>query len=308
MRFALVGADTPEHELTCTHWSGLKQAMDILKSKDSTFEWAFFSCRENKGFTKQIIDWRPDIVVYGLIDMAINNEARQIIRDGLPNATICFWYADLRNGATGQIETDLSKTVDKMFLSNDGQKEFIKKHFNMEDVTYVGQAVQPIPKPQIADKAKTRFLFIGAKSDRPGFKERCDLITELERTQGLRVVNGNLPSERSKIYQAMPKLYSSAQFSLDISHFWDIEKYTSNRFWVIPGFWGFALTKRFPGHEDLYPESVRVYWDTIEELQEKMKYYSEHESERLDMIKKGWQHTVDNHTYVHRLQKILSMV
>lgn len=305
MRFALVGADDAPHELTCTHWSGLKQALDIIKKEKKDFEWGFFSCRGDKEYTDKIIAFEPDIIVYGLIDMAINHADREKIRKGCPNAHIIFWYTDFRNSTTNQIEADLKGTVDQMYLSNDGQKEFTKKHFNMDKVSYLGQAVMPTDAPVYSPKAATRFLFIGGKSDRPGFKERMEIIVELERTQGLTVVNGGMPSERAKIYTAMPRLYGSAEFTLDISHFWDTEKYTSNRFWVIPGFWGFALTKRFPGHEDLYPESVRVYWDTIPELVEKMQYYEKHPEERLEMIKKGWEWTKNHHTYIHRIKHII---
>jgi hypothetical protein len=306
MRFLLVGASDLPHERACTHWTGLKIALQRMESP--TFTSKFVSCRGDDGYAKKIIAWKPDVVVYNLLDMAKNHEDRERIRTALPDATICFWYADLRNEKTGQVEVDLSKTVDKMFITNDGQQEFVKKHFNMATVDFLPQAVEPTDTPQFSRKAERDFLFIGCKSNNPGFNERKEIIETLEKEDGLFVLNGNTPDERASVYLAMPKLYSSAYFSLDISHFWDIEKYTSNRYWVIPGFWGFALTKRFPGHEDLYPESVRVYWDTLDELRDKMKFYKKNPKEREQMILKGWEHTKNNHTYTHRLQSLLSML
>lgn len=301
MRIALVGAKQPIHETTCTHWSGLRKTLAKMPH-----EWQMFCCRYELDFEQHIIDYKPDLVIYGLIDMAEKQESREKIRKALPNAKIVFWYTDLRTPETGQITVDISATVDLFLMSNDGLKDFHKQHFGMVP-EYLPQAVYPIDKPDIIEEAKNDFIFVGGKIDCGGFEARMKLVTEIEEKYNLKVINGTTPDQRSSVYEAMPRLYSSATFSLDISHFWDVEKYTSNRYWVIPGFWGLPLTKRFPKHEELYPESVRIYWDTVEELGEKMDYYREHEDERLEMIRKGWQWTKDHHTYEHRINRIIEL-
>jgi hypothetical protein len=305
MRIAIVGAQDAPHELACTHWSGIKKSL-----KQMDVEWNIFCCRSELDFEQHIIDYKPDVVIYGLIDMAINQEARDKIRKGLSKAKIVLWYTDCRTPETGQIYCDLDGTVDLFVVSNDGQKEFHKEHFNMIP-QYVPQAVYPTDKPVFAQSVIDEygdFIFIGGKINREGFETRMHLVTEIEERLGLNVINGVTPDQRAMIYKAMPKLYGSAKFTLDISHFWDIEKYTSNRFWVIPGFWGFPLTKRFPGHDELYPETVRVYWDTVDELEEKVNYYRAHEDERVEMVRKGWQWTKDHHTYRHRIERILELL
>lgn len=302
MKIAFVGAQDKPHEIACTHWSGIKAAAQRLPH-----ELKVYCCRSGEQFVEAIIEWQPDVLVYNLIDMAENEGWRNRLRTNLPNTKIVFWYTDCRTEQTGQIQVDLSKTVDLFLTSNDGNKEFHKKCFGMVP-GWLPQAAEPLEKPVIQDNAKYEFLFIGGKFNRGGFEERMKIVDELEREHDLKVFNGRTPEERAKIYNAMPALYGSAVFNLDISHFWDIPKYTSNRYWVIPAYFGFALTKRFPDHEMLIPETHHVYWDTIEELTDKMNYYRVHEDERQAMIQKGWEYAKEHHTYEHRIRKMLEML
>lgn len=306
MKIALVGARNTPEELACTHWSGLDKTLT-----ESEYDHKLFCCRSGDGFIQELIDYKPDVIIYGLIDIAIESKWRERIRDGLPNSKIVFWYTDCRTEATGQISAvDLSDTVDLFAVSNDGLKEYQKEHFGMEPV-FVPQAVYPTPAPKFSQKVVDTygdFIFIGGKINRGGFETRMRLVTEIEHRLGLQIVNGRTKTQRAKIYNLMPYLYGSATFSLDVAHFWDVPKYSSNRFWVIPGMWGFTLTKRFVGCEELYPEEVRVYWDTVEDLEDKMNYYRKYPEERKEIIQKGWQWTKDHHTYHHRIQVILDLL
>ena len=302
MRIAFVGAQDKSHELVCTHWTGLRKAF-----KRIDHEFRVFCCRSNDNFVDAIIAWEPHILVYNLIDMAINEGWRNKLREKLPNTKIVFWYTDCRNEDTGQVTVDISKTVDLFLTSNDGLKSFQKKSFGMTP-QWLPLGAEPLNRPVFQHNANFDFIFIGGKFNREGFLYRMQIIDELERKHGLRTFNGRSSKERAKIYNAMPALYGSATFTLDISHFWDIPKYTSNRYWVIPAYFGFALTKRFTDHEMLVPETHHVYWDTIEELTDKMTYYRAHEDERQAMIQKGWEYAKEHHTYEHRIRKLLEML
>lgn len=306
MKIAIVGARNTVEELACTHWSGLDRTLE-----ESEHEHKIFCCRSGGGFIEQIKEFKPDVIIYGLIDMAINQAWREQIRHDNPQAKIVLWYTDCRTPETGQITpVNITGTVDLFITSTEGNQEFQKQHFGMYP-QFVPQAVYPTEKPEFSQEVLDThgdFIFIGGKINRGGFEHRMKLVTEIEHQLGLRVINGRSKDERAKIYQAMPKIYGTAKFTLDIAHFWDIEKYTSNRYWVIPGMWGFSLTKRFPGCEELYPSDVRVYWDTIDDLKEKIEYYREHEDERQEMVKRGHQWTVNHHTYKHRIDKILELL
>lgn len=302
MKIAFVGASQPIYEQYCTHWTGIDAAF-----KRIPHEYKRFCCRFDSAFPQNMIDWKPDVVVYNLIDMAVNEMWRHQIRDGLPNAKIVFWYTDCRTPATGQVDTNIKGTVDLFVTSSEDPHGFHEAHFGMKP-EWVPQAAEPTEKPVYDERVAFEFIFIGGKYDKEGFKPRYDLVDELERYHLLKVIHEGDPDKKAKVYRAMPLYYGSAKFSLDISHFWDIPKYTSNRYWVIPAFWGFGLTKRFPKHEELVPETHHVYWDTIDELVDKMNYYRAHEDERKEMIQKGWQYAKDHHTYEHRVNRILELL
>ncbi len=302
MKIAFVGAQNAPHEIACTHWSGIRASAKRLEH-----DLRIFCCRSGQEFIDDIVEWKPDILVYNLIDMAENTAWREILRFKLPSTKIVFWYADCRTNDTGQIYANISGTVDLFLTSSDGHGEFHKKHFGMTP-QWLPQAAEPLDKPVIQDNARFEFLFIGGKINRGGFEERMKIIDQLEKNNDLKVLNGRTPEERAKVYNAMPALYGSSVFNLDISHFWHIPKYTSNRYWVIPAYFGFCLTKRFPDHEMLVPETHHVYWDTVDELMDKMLYYKEHENERQEMILKGWEYAKAHHTYEHRIRRIIELL
>jgi hypothetical protein len=306
MKIAFVGAQDKPHELACTHWSGIKAAAKRIPP-----ELRVFCCRSGNGYVNDIIAWKPDVIVYNLIDMVHDKigDARKL-RDALKDARIVFWYTDCRTPETGQIDTNIRGLVDLFITSSDDPHGFHEAHFGMKP-EWVPQAAEPTDKPEFYQKAVDMygdFIFIGGKYPRGGFLKRFNIIRTLEQNHKLHVIDGNTAETRAKVYNLMPTIYGSARFSLDISHFWDIPRYTSNRFWVIPAFWGFGLTKRFPRHEELVPETHHVYWDTVDELLDKMKYYGEHEEERKKMIVKGWEYAKEHHTYEHRIHRILELL
>lgn len=301
MKIAFVGAQNLPHELACTHWTGIKAA-----AKRMPHDIRIFCCRSGEQFIQDIIDWNPDVIIYNLIDMAKEQVWREALREHT-NAKIVFWYTDCRTPKTGQISVNIKGTVDLFVTSSEDPHGFHEASFGMKP-QWVPQAAEPTEKPIFSENAAVDFMFIGGKFNKEGFKERYDLIDELERYHGLQRINGDDDETRAKIYKLMPLYYGSAKFSLDISHFWDIPKYTSNRYWVIPAFWGFGVTKRFPDHELLVPETHHVYWDTIDELADKMRYYRAHEDERKEMIYRGWQYAKEHHTYEHRIKRILELL
>ena len=289
-KVALVIADWPAYEKYCPHFSGMQ---DGLRELDIGFK--VFSCRPNVDI-QAIIDYQADMIVYGLLDMVRCSKGRAQIRKSCPNAKIVMWYGDLRNEETGQIPADMSE-IDMMFVSNNAQKEFYKRVWQVKDCKFLPLGCSRY-EPQADGKFRFPFVFVGAKSTGKWQGHRAMDIMRLEK-EGLKVINGAEPELREQIMKRISEIYYSSKVVLDISHFTDIDGYTSNRFWVIPASCGFALTKRFPGCEKFYPEGTRVYFDTIDECIEKMHYYLSHEKERDAIRVAGYEHA-KNHTYDKR--------
>jgi spore maturation protein CgeB len=265
----------------------------------------FVSCRPSLAI-EPILAFQPDLVVYALKDMILHPEWRREIRNGLPNAKIVIWYGDLRNEQTTQVYADCSE-VDAMFVSNDAQEEFYKRMWRVPTVHYLPLGCEPLKQPRISKLYSFPFVFIGGQISEGAFHARASEIESFKLKGQLTVINSFEPKMRARIFQEMPAIYSSSKVCLDVSHFTHIKGYTSIRFFEIPAFFGFALTKRFPGCEELYPEGTRIYFDTMEEALEKKNYYLTHESERAAIVAAGhkWSY---NHTYKQRFEKMFELL
>lgn len=296
-RVAIIGTDYPVYEQYCPNWVGMQQGLEILHVPHR-----LFSCRPALDIAA-LAEYAPDLVVYGLIDMAKRPAWRQEIRERLPEAKIVMWYGDYRDMSTGQSPADMSE-MDALFISNDAQSDYYKKKWSAKDVVYLPLG-SPLYNTPYDPRHDFDFVFIGGKITGSSFLERAMTIGRYQEKGGLRVIDGEVgrPWLRAKVFRSMPSIYKSSKVVLDQSHFTNVQGYTSNRFWIITGAGGFALTKRWPGCEESYPEGTRAYFDSEEECLDKMHYYLAHPREREVIRLAGHQHAA-NHTYDHRFIKM----
>jgi spore maturation protein CgeB len=84
-----------------------------------------------------------------------------------------------------------------------------------------------------------------------------------------------------------------------------LPKQVKARLLEVPACGGFLLTGDAPLLKDYYDEGkdVAVFRSTAE-LVEKVKYYLSHEAERAAIAKSGYERTMREHTYVHRISGI----
>jgi spore maturation protein CgeB len=82
------------------------------------------------------------------------------------------------------------------------------------------------------------------------------------------------------------------------------------RTFEIPGFGGFLLTQRSREQaEELFTEGKDIAcFDTVDELKEKIRYYTAHEDERLAIAASGHERAVREHQAIHRLQRVVDDV
>jgi hypothetical protein len=292
-RVALVAADYPELELYCPNFVGMQNGLRTLG-----IPFKFISARPTLDIN-EIIDYKPDLVVYCLMEILYNEMWVHDIRVKLPNAKIVFWYGDYRNKETGYFEGNFKNYIDAMFVSNDAQSDFWKEALKIPEVYYLPLGCTPIKEKRYNSKFDLPFVFIGCINTGRGFKQRANIVLDMLEKSELKIINSQQHPLRAKIFKAMPEIYSSAKVTLDISHFTDVQGYTSNRYFIIPAFYGLPLTKRFPGCEELYPSDVRVYWDTTEEALELKDYYINNPKEREKKVEQIHKWSF-NHTYDKR--------
>lgn len=300
-KVAIVGADWPEYERYCPNFTGMQIGL-----AEMGIEHKLFGCRPGLDI-QGLIGYQPDLIIYGLLDMVKDRPARLRIREALPDAKIVMWYGDLRNNETGQVVADMSE-IDAMFISNDAQHDYYKTIWRVPECHFLPLGA-PLYSPVYKSKFDLDFIFIGATVSAKGFPERAEIMLNLIE-KGLTIIDApatTRPDLRAKILRDMPDLYRSAKVSLDWSHFTDIPGYTSNRFWIITASAGFALTKRWPGCTDFYPEGTRVYFDTVDEAVELKEYYLTHPEEREKIRLAGYAHAI-HHTYSKRFATMFSVI
>lgn len=294
-KVALVIATHPEYELYCPNFTGMQDGL-----RDLGIEYKVFSCRLRKDFDpKKVIDYKPDLVVYGLPDMALVEEWRARIRAGLQKAKIVMWYGDWR--ANLELTCNMSE-IDCMFASNDASAEYYLKYWKVPRFQFLPLGAS-IKNPEFKKKFNFPVVFIGQKFLGGWKQDRAMKLQMIEESGvGLTILNGDAqqnPGLRAKIMKEVPNIYFSSKITMDMSHFSGIQGYTSNRCWIIPACKGFAISEYWPGCEEFFPEGTRVWFKTIEEGISKIKWYLNHDDERLKIRIAGMENAKNN-TYDKR--------
>lgn len=296
-RVAIIGTDFPVYELYCPNWLGMKDGLTRLG-----IEHHLFSCRPTLNIDA-LVEYAPDFIVYGLVDMVKEDKWRHEIRARLPHAKIVMWYGDYRDRVRApQIKADMSE-IDLMFVSNAAQGDFYEERWKVPRCLFLPLG-SPIFDRPINQRYAFDFVFIGGLITGGGFTDRARTMMRY-RDNGLKIIDGDArrPALRAKVFKAMPQIYRSSKVVLDQSHFTDVEGYTSNRHWIITASGGFALTKRFPRCEEFYPEGTRAYFDTFEESLALRDYYLHHPVEREEIRMRGHAHA-RHHTYDKRFEQM----
>lgn len=299
-RVAIIGADWPTYEKYCPNFLGMQDGLTRLG-----IEHKLFSCRPALSIDS-IVQYNPDFLIYGLVDMVRHHAWRMEIRKRLPNAKIVMWYGDYRDNFTGQFPAVMDE-IDMMFVSNDTQNDYYKQIWKVPECHFLPLG-SPIFTPNYDPKFDFDFVFIGGIIAGVGFLDRAKTIWKYKK-HGLTVLDGDTkhPELRAKIFKQMPTIYRSSKVVLDHSHYTDIKGYTSNRFWIVPASAGFALTKYWPGCEEFYPEGTRAYFRTFDESIELLDYFLKHPEARENIQFAGYEHS-KNHTYDKRFDTMFSKV
>jgi hypothetical protein len=201
------------------------------------------------------------------------------------------------NGLWGQWIKQ-GKYLDLITLSNKEQIKWWEQEFGVK-VIYLPHGCV-IQKPQFDKDFRRECIFIGARNNFYPYDRRVKLIDEIARKVNITWLDaggGDDSPERAKMWQDMAKYYYSSDTILDISHFWDIDGYTSGRYFYSAGLGGCCITKRFPGCDALYPEGVKLYFDTVDSAIEKIELCLKNSSYVKDIKQKAWEWSKKYHNY-----------
>ena len=146
--------------------------------------------------------------------------------------------------------------------------------------------------------------------------ERCNIVKEVGSRYGINLYTRDESfredgvSNRGRVdyYDEMPYVFKTTDINLNIT-LRSIQRGIPLRAMDIMGCGGFLLTNY---QEDLLrffePGKDFVYYESTRDLMEKIDYYLGHEDERRQIADNGYEKVKRDHTYAHRLVKILDTV
>lgn len=112
----------------------------------------------------------------------------------------------------------------------------------------------------------------------------------------------------AKTLTEMPKIFHASKINLNIT-MRPIETGLSLRIWDILGCGGFLLTNyqaEIPSYFEI-GKDLETY-ESMEELEQKVRYYLSHEEERIEIAINGYEKVAQQHTYEQRLAQMIRIL
>lgn len=105
-------------------------------------------------------------------------------------------------------------------------------------------------------------------------------------------------------YHGAPHVFHEAKINLNIT----LRSITTGvplRVYEVLGSEGFLISNYQADFDDVYvADEDYVYYESIDDLMEKIDYYLRHDKRRKEIAHNGYLRTLENHTYEHRIQEI----
>ncbi len=109
--------------------------------------------------------------------------------------------------------------------------------------------------------------------------------------------------------QDMVRIFNQTKVNLNIGESFSAVQQIKRRNFEVPGCRGFLLTTPAEGIQEYYePDKEVVIASSLEELLDKSRYYLVHEREREIIAQRGYERTLAEHTWTHRLKDVLQCV
>lgn len=126
--------------------------------------------------------------------------------------------------------------------------------------------------------------------------------SDVSKLQGVNIRDG------VRTLDEMPKVFNLAKINLNMTHR-PIETGLPLRIFDIMGCGGFCMTNYQSEIEDMFEigEEIETY-SSIDELIDKCAYYLEHDNERAEIARRGYERVKAEHSYFHRMKEMLTVL
>lgn len=228
---------------------------------------------------------QPELILLGHSEL-IDGQFLSQLRSKYPNIKIAMWWVDwLKNLSSIQTKTDY---LDVLFVTTgvndptlkDIQKKNLKICYlpNMcDDSIEVYKAFE--------EKSYDRDLFFAGRLD----KEREAFLMHLQKSlDPLKFdIFGNTKNtilSGSRFLQTIAK----SKISLNLSRDHASSLYTSDRLIQLLGNGSMVISKRIPDFDMLFDDKEIIFFDTLDECIDLIKYYAANDEKRKEVAFNGW--------------------
>lgn len=246
----------------------------------------------NRRLLEMVDNYQPDFIMLGHSEL-VTLETLEQIRSRYPGVKIGMWYCDPLFHEHG-VELLNSRThlLDALFTTTGGPLLEALGHTDGQRQCTVAHIPNWVYRGAESGTAFSRtdyesdLVFAGSDYHEP---ERQALLKQLrDEVQGVRF----------RIFQALdnPRIHGrpyyaaleSSLMGLSLSRRVDVDWYSSDRLQQMLGNGLCTFSPRTAGLEKLFSEQEVVWFDSSEELVEKVAYYKEHEAETRAIAEAGW--------------------
>ncbi len=230
--------------------------------------------------------FEPDVLLLGKSEN-ISYKALENIRNDFPEIKIGMWWVDPIY-ILGDIRKKLS-LIDAFFLTTDPRE--LKRIFEDDSIFLKSHFM-----PNICDSSidiyrgfenkeyKHDVLFIGrTDKNRQNFIEVLSSLNK-KINLGLYGQGGNLLLGNRYL-----KTIANSKISLNFSRYNDLSMYSSDRLVHLAANGSLVVSSRIPNMENIFNQDEVVYFDNLDEMVEKVRYYLSNDLARLKIAEKGYQ-------------------
>lgn len=253
---------------------------------------------------EDIEDFKPDVVLY--CKFKNGGDMVSFMRDlrtycSFNKIKLVCWVFDLYIGYVRETQLSLPQfKVPYVVTTDGGHNEAFKKrginHFCVRQGIYEPECLLLPPDNP------SGIVFVG--SDNRAFSERTNMIYQIrDEYKNFEWIGRNL--ETSLRGLELNRLYSRKKIVIGDSVY--SPYYWSNRIVETLGRGGFLIHREVPGIKEEYPDLV-TYNGRYEDLKSKIDYYLTHEEERLEIVRKNFNHVLNNHLMKIKCKQLLDYI
>lgn len=262
---------------------------------------------------KKTIKFKPNMILCSRTPALLQQVL--MIKSSCHEIFIVCWNVDVRRSIRhfGDVLLTLFRTVDMTVTVSKGNVNEYKELCPNTKILWLTQGVDTVSyhKEKLTKEDHNKYncdiMFAGSTTNI--HKGRIELINYLMSKKdinfklfGNRVDNKIFDFEHNKACQC-------TKICLSQNGFADIPASLSVRIFKIIGAGGFCLLEDTKNIEDIFiPGKEIVVYKNKKECYDKIKYYLEHEDERKQIAKNGYERCIKEHTYTEKIKKLLNII